>query len=131
MDPSTTTSDCAFCNLPESRIRMDGFNGFVIRDAFPVSPGHSLIIPKRHVSSFFELDQNEQIGLLNLINDAKLVLDSELHPQGYNVGINDGPIAGQTVHHLHIHLIPRFLGDLPDPRGGIRWIFPDKARYWS
>jgi diadenosine tetraphosphate (Ap4A) HIT family hydrolase len=122
---------CAFCGLAKTRIVLDSSTGFVIRDAFPVSPGHSLIIPKRHVGSLFELEVNEQLELLMLLSDAKSALDVELQPKGYNVGINDGPAAGQTVPHLHIHLIPRFTGDLPDPRGGVRWIFPDKARYWS
>jgi diadenosine tetraphosphate (Ap4A) HIT family hydrolase len=103
----------------------------VIRDAFPISPGHTLIIPKRHVGSFFELEADERAELLALLDKAKAVTDKEFSPQGYNIGINDGAAAGQTVPHLHIHLIPRYQGDRPDPRGGVRWIIPEKADYWT
>jgi diadenosine tetraphosphate (Ap4A) HIT family hydrolase len=105
--------------------------GLVIRDGFPVSPGHSLILPRRHVQSFFDIDAEERRGLLDLLDQAKKLLDNEFGPAGYNIGINDGASAGQTISHLHIHLIPRYISDCPDPRGGIRWIFPDKADYWS
>ena len=105
--------------------------GWVIRDGFPISPGHTLIIPKRHVASFFELTAEERSGLLALLDEAKADLDREFSPQGYNIGVNDGKAAGQTIAHVHIHLIPRFAGDRPDPRGGVRWIVPEKADYWS
>lgn len=103
----------------------------VIRDGFPVSPGHSLIIPRRHLASFFELEPDERDGLIALLEEAKRRLDREFKADGYNVGINDGAAAGQTVPHLHIHLIPRFVGDQSDPRGGVRWVLPEKADYWS
>jgi diadenosine tetraphosphate (Ap4A) HIT family hydrolase len=130
MDALNRPQQCVFCSLPSSRVILSNPIGVVVRDAFPVSSGHTLVIPTRHVGSFFELGVDEQAGLLALLNDAKSAVDAELQPQGYNIGINDGPAAGQTVPHLHIHLIPRFRGDLSDPRGGVRWIFPDKARYW-
>ncbi len=104
--------------------------GYVIRDAYPISPGHTLVIPRRHIASFFELETEERDGLMDLLTQAKTALDSELRPDGYNIGINDGKDAGQTIAHLHIHLIPRYRGDQPDPRGGVRWLFPEKARYW-
>ena len=104
---------------------------WVIRDGFPISPGHTLIIPKRHVASFFELTPEERADLLELLDAAKADLDQEFSPDGYNIGVNDGAAAGQTIAHVHIHLIPRFAGDRSDPRGGVRWIFPDKADYWS
>lgn len=69
--------------------------------------------------------------MLKLLDESKAALDAEFHPDGYNIGINDGAAAGQTIAHLHIHLIPRYAGDQPDPRGGVRWIFPAKADYWS
>jgi len=103
----------------------------VFRDAFPVSPGHTLVIPRRHVGSFFLLEPDERFALLALVKEARRDLDAELHPDGYNIGINDGPAAGQTVAHVHIHLIPRYLGDIADPRGGVRWLFPDRADYWT
>jgi diadenosine tetraphosphate (Ap4A) HIT family hydrolase len=103
----------------------------VVRDGFPISPGHTLIIPRRHIGSFFELTGGERTSLLVLLDQAKEDLDGKFQPDGFNIGINDGAAAGQTVPHLHIHLIPRFLGDRPDPRGGVRWIIPEKADYWS
>ena len=122
---------CAFCTLPAERVIDSNHYGIVIRDGFPISPGHTLIIPKRHIGSFFELEFDERQDLLNLLDAAKKILDAEFEPNGYNIGINDGPAAGQTVPHLHIHLIPRYTDDLPDPRGGVRWVIPDKADYWS
>ncbi len=122
---------CPFCTLPPQRITYKNEFGVVIRDGYPISPGHTLVIPIRHIGSFFELELDEQAGLIALLNRAKKVLDQEFAPQGYNVGINDGSAAGQTVPHLHIHLIPRYHGDRVDPRGGVRWIIPEKADYWS
>ena len=121
---------CQFCSLPQSRVIDSSPLGLVIRDAFPISPGHTLIIPRRHVGSFFDLESDERAELLALLCQAKVVADKEFSPQGYNIGINDGAAAGQTVPHLHLHLIPRFEGDLPDPRGGVRWVIPEKAKYW-
>jgi len=122
---------CPFCTLPNERIIDRNNHGVAIRDGFPVSLGHTLVIPKRHIGSFFDLNPDEREDLLRLLQAAKQVLDTELTPDGYNIGINDGPAAGQTVPHLHIHLIPRYKGDLPDPRGGVRWVIPNKADYWS
>ena len=125
------TKECPFCPIPQNRIIDSNEMGFVIRDGFPISPGHTLIIPKRHVGSFFEISQEERDALLGLLDQAQKVLDTELNPDGFNIGINDGPSAGQTVPHLHIHLIPRFKGDQGDPRGGVRWVIPEKAKYWE
>lgn len=102
----------------------------MIRDGYPVSPGHTLILPRRHIGSFFEIDPVEREALLILLDEAKRRLEKEFHPDGFNIGINDGAAAGQTVPHLHIHLIPRYAGDQPDPRGGVRWVIPEKAKYW-
>jgi diadenosine tetraphosphate (Ap4A) HIT family hydrolase len=123
--------DCPFCSLPQSRILHDGSWTLTFRDAFPVSLGHTLIVPKRHVQSFFELEEHEVNELMIFLKKEKDSLVKELHPDGFNIGVNDGAAAGQTVPHLHVHLIPRYLGDCGDPRGGVRWIFPDKAKYWS
>ena len=122
---------CPFCTLVPERILVSNLHGVVYRDGFPVSPGHTLIIPRRHVASFFEIDAKEREALLALLEDAKRRLEKEFHPAGYNIGINDGAAAGQTVPHLHIHLIPRYKDDVKDPRGGVRWVIPDKADYWS
>jgi len=102
-----------------------------VRDGFPVSPGHTLIIARRHVGSFFDLVGAEREGLLALLDAARAQMQQELLPDGFNIGINDGPAAGQTVPHLHMHLIPRYKGDVPDPRGGVRWVIPEKADYWT
>ena len=122
---------CPFCSLPQSRVIDESQHGRLIRDGFPVSPGHSLVIPKRHVLSLFDTSEDERADLFRLLDAAKHIISKELNPDGYNVGINDGAAAGQTVPHLHIHLIPRYFGDLPDPRGGVRWVIPGKADYWS
>ena len=122
---------CPFCTLPAERIINTSQHGVIIRDGYPISPGHSLVIPRRHVDSFFSLTAEEKLDLLGLLEIAKAGVDAEFNPDSYNVGINDGPAAGQTVPHLHIHLIPRYTGDVPDARGGVRWIIPGKADYWT
>jgi len=122
---------CPFCSLPEERIVVSNASGIVIRDGYPVSPGHTLVISRRHVGSLFDLTPSERIELLALLDQARAALAQAHNPDGYNIGINDGPAAGQTVPHLHIHLIPRYRGDKADPRGGVRWLFPDKADYWT
>ena len=122
---------CRFCLVPVDRITQDCEHGFVIRDGFPVSPGHTLIIPRRHVASFFEITNAERADLMSLLAVARDELERQFQPAGYNIGINDGTAAGQTVPHLHIHLIPRYSGDAADPRGGVRWVLPDKAAYWD
>lgn len=122
---------CPFCTLPADRIVASNELAVVIRDGFPISPGHTLIIPKRHHGSFFEATADERNSMLALLDQARREIATELSPDGFNIGINDGAAAGQTVGHLHIHVIPRYLGDLADPRGGVRWIIPDKADYWT
>lgn len=122
---------CPFCTLPPGRILIADDLALVIRDGFPVSPGHTLVIPKRHTGSFFDTTPDERIALMRLLEKAKQQLDHEFSPAGYNIGINDGLFAGQTVPHVHIHLIPRYPGDREDPRGGVRWVMPEKADYWS
>jgi len=122
---------CPFCTLPVSRTVIADAHAIVIRDGFPVSPGHTLVIPRRHIGSFFETTAEERSSLLSLLDEAQRALAIELNPDGWNIGINDGIAAGQTVLHLHIHLIPRYTGDSADPRGGVRWVMPEKADYWS
>jgi diadenosine tetraphosphate (Ap4A) HIT family hydrolase len=124
-------SRCLFCSVPPEEILIDGPIAMARIDNHPVSPGHTLIIPKRHVASFFETTEEERAAMLKLLDEAKAVLDQKHKPDGYNIGINGGEAAGQTVMHLHIHLIPRYKGDKADPRGGVRWVLPEKAAYWS
>lgn len=122
---------CPFCQIPPERMVLANDLAVVIRDGYPISPGHTLVIPRRHVGSFFEITEAERAAMLELLEQAKADLDATQAPAGYNIGINDGPAAGQTVPHLHLHLIPRYAGDREDPRGGVRWIIPEKADYWS
>jgi diadenosine tetraphosphate (Ap4A) HIT family hydrolase len=124
-------SDCPFCGPEKSRVIMANDYAIALHDRFPITPGHSLIVPKRHISSFFEATREEQKALFDLLAEMRQFLLAERSPDGFNIGINDGAAAGQTVMHLHIHLIPRYLGDMPEPRGGVRWIFPEKAPYWD
>jgi diadenosine tetraphosphate (Ap4A) HIT family hydrolase len=124
-------TNCSFCTLPTDRIISESDYTLTIRDGYPVSEGHTLIMPKRHVQSFFELKAIEKAAVLKALDEAKESLDKEFSPDGYNIGINDGEAAGQTVMHLHVHLIPRYKGDTEDPRGGVRHIFPKKAKYWN
>jgi diadenosine tetraphosphate (Ap4A) HIT family hydrolase len=125
------TACCPFCSLPPDRILFERETALAIRDGFPVSSGHTLIILRRHVASFFEVTDAERADLMALLAAARDDLEREVRPAGYNIGINDGAAAGQTVPHLHIHLIPRYEGDRDDPRGGVRWVLPDKAAYWD
>ena len=123
-------TSCPFCQLPAARIVAEDELAVVIRDAFPVSAGHTILVPRRHIRSFFEATETERASLLRLLDEAKVTLDIECQPDGYNIGINDGVAAGQTVLHMHIHLIPRYIGDRLDPRGGVRWVLPERAKYW-
>lgn len=121
---------CPFCNPEPARILHQDDLVYVFRDSFPVSPGHALVVPRRHVASFFETTLDERTALVSGIEDAKRAAERDYRPDGYNIGVNDGEAAGQTVLHLHVHLIPRYRGDRADPRGGVRWVLPDKAAYW-
>ena len=125
------TKPCRFCNLSSTDIVIANELAVVSRDSYPVSPGHTLVIPKRHVGSYFDTTTEERLALLELIDKAKLELDREFHPAAYNLGLNDGPAAGQSIPHVHFHLIPRYEGDRTDARGGVRWVLPEKAKYWK
>ena len=103
--------------------------GFVIYDGYPVSKGHCLIVPHRVYSDYFESTNEEVIGLQKLVLETKKLLDGKFQPDGFNVGINSGETGGQTVPHVHIHLIPRYKGDMENPRGGVRGVIPSKQKY--
>ncbi|MEO8655337.1 MAG: HIT domain-containing protein [Ramlibacter sp.] len=125
------SDSCPFCTLPRTRIVSENEHAVLVADAYPVTAGHMLVIPKRHVGSFFNATSVERSALLELLDAAKVMIDMEHRPDGYNIGFNDGSAAGQTVPHLHIHLMPRYAGNEADPRGGVRWVIPEKADYWS
>jgi diadenosine tetraphosphate (Ap4A) HIT family hydrolase len=123
--------DCPFCRLEKNRIRLENEFALAFLDGFPVAQGHTLVIPKRHAASLFELPEEEQAAVWKLVAQVRASLVAELQPDGFTVGVNDGTASGQTVMHSHVHVIPRTTGDVADPRGGIRWIMPNKARYWD
>ena len=123
-------NNCPFCKVESEReIIASSLLSVAFYDGFPVSPGHALIIPKRHVSSFFDLSKEERQDLLNLADSVKRILEERYHPDGYNIGINVGEAAGQSIFHVHMHLIPRYQGDVPSPRGGLRGVIPTKQNY--
>lgn len=113
------------------RIHLESEFAVAFLDAFPVAEGHTLIVPKRHVASLFELAEEELAAVWRAVARVREALASELRPDGFNIGLNDGTSAGQTVMHAHVHVIPRRKGDVVDPRGGVRWVVPDKAAYWE
>jgi diadenosine tetraphosphate (Ap4A) HIT family hydrolase len=123
--------DCHFCRFNAGHIRLANQFAVAVLDQFPVTPGHTLVVPKRHVASLFDLPEQEQAALWRQVVQVRTQLLSELTCDGFNVGLNDGPSAGQTVMHSHIHVIPRRHGDVADPRGGVRWVIPGKAAYWA
>ena len=121
---------CPFCNFVADSVLAQDELTVTVRDGFPVSPGHTLVIPRRHVASWFDAAEEEKQALLRAVEAAKEALDAELHPDGFNIGINDGEAAGQTVMHLHVHVIPRYAGDMEDPRGGIRHCIAGEGYYY-
>ena len=122
--------NCIFCNLDPSRIEDRNEFFVAIKDLYPVTEGHTLIIPSRHVESFFELTRDEEIAMLDMLSSQKEELSQlDTTITGFNVGINDGEDAGQTIMHCHIHLIPRRKGDMESPRGGVRGVIPSKQSY--
>jgi diadenosine tetraphosphate (Ap4A) HIT family hydrolase len=124
-------SPCPFCPPYGFVPSHESALSLALRDGYPVSPGHTLVVPRRHVGSLFELSPAERDDLFAMVARARERLAAEMAPAGYNVGVNDGAAAGQTVPHVHVHLIPRYDGDQEDPRGGVRLIFPERARYWE
>ena len=124
-------SACPFCHLPQERIIRASKYAVAFHDGYPISRGHSLIIPMRHVKSLTQLSSDEYAGLWDLVREFQITLREEFNPDGFNIGVNDGQEAGQTIPHAHVHLIPRYKGDVPDPRGGVRWVLPEKADYWT
>lgn len=125
------SSTCPFCHPNRDLVWLNADIALVLWDTYPISKGHSLIIPMQHVASVYELSAEDQTVLWSMVAEARQRLIKDLNPDGFNIGLNDGVAAGQTVPHAHIHLIPRYEGDVADPRGGVRWILPDKAKYWE
>ena len=124
-----TTTLCPFCNITDDEVILKNSLAFVRYDKFPVNKGHTLIIPYRHVPSYFDLTVDESRAINELILDAKKLIENEYKPNGYNLGTNIGVAAGQTVMHVHTHLIPRYNNDVNEPRGGVRGVIPEKKIY--
>ena len=124
-----SSDECPFFNLPLERVFYEGQLFKAVWDIFPVSTGHALLIPNRHVATWFDASREEQIELVGGIAIVRGIIE-ELHsPDGYNIGVNVGQAAGQTVFHLHVHVIPRYRGDVVDPTGGVRHVIPERGNY--
>ena len=119
---------CLFCKDPRG-VSLQNEHSYSARDSYAVSLGHTLVIPKRHVASFFDLTTEEVSAIMSLITQEKTLLDQEFSPDGYNIGVNVGPAAGQSIFHVHVHIIPRYTGDVENPQGGVRHVIPKNAHY--
>ena len=119
---------CLFCKDPRG-VSVVHELAYSALDTYAVSPGHTLVIPKRHVASFFDLTQDEVAACMHLINEEKKRIDGKFNPDGYNIGVNVGPAAGQSIFHVHIHIIPRYKGDVENPQGGVRHVIARNAHY--
>ena len=128
---SLASANCPFCEAQPERVFHEGRLVRGLWDNFPVSPGHALLVPRRHVATWFDASAEERRELTDAIELAREAILLRHRPDGFNVGMNLGAAAGQTVPHLHLHVIPRYTGDVEDPRGGVRWVVPDKAAYWK
>lgn len=124
---SANAAACLFCDVSKAILRNE--HAYVRFDDFPVNPGHCLIIPFRHFASFFDATPEERAAMLALADAARALVDEKFAPGGYNLGVNIGPIAGQSVMHLHMHLIPRYAGDVENPKGGVRGVIPSRQKY--
>ena len=120
---------CPFCNRGELKIILENELAFAIYDKYPVQKGHLLIIPKEHIVTYFDASEEQILAMHELIQKGKKLLDNEFKPDGYNIGVNVGFYGGQTIPHLHVHLIPRYKGDIEDPRGGVRKIVKNLVQY--
>jgi diadenosine tetraphosphate (Ap4A) HIT family hydrolase len=122
-------TDCPFCNVPVEEVILSNDLAIARFDKFPVSTGHTLIIPVRHIQDIDEASDVEQKALWKLLQEVKTLSENEYAPDGFNIGINLGAAAGQSIPHLHIHLIPRYKGDMSEPLGGVRGVIPQKQKY--
>lgn len=122
-------SGCVFCDMPGSAYVIENDYFYGLFDKYPVTKGHLLIIPKRHAETLFELSEAERKALFEIIEEGKAHLEKKFSPAGFNFGVNQGLAAGQTILHLHLHIIPRYDGDMEDPEGGVRGVIPEKQKY--
>ncbi len=122
-------SNCLFCELQNSEVLLENDLAYARYDGFPVSKGHLEVMPKRHIKDWWSATKEERDAILELIDKAKEIVDAKYHPDAYNIGMNLGEEAGQSIFHLHVHLIPRYKGDVENPRGGVRGVIPNKQNY--
>lgn len=122
-------SDCPFCSISKHDIVAESDLCVAFYDQFPVHKGHVLIVPKRHVESYFDLTSEEIADMHKMLFDMKNVVQELHHPDGFNIGVNVGEMAGQSIFHVHMHLIPRYAGDVEYPRGGVRGVIPEMQNY--
>ncbi|AKI97677.1 HIT family protein [Kosmotoga pacifica] len=122
-------TNCPFCNPDDNEVVLKNDLCYARFDKYPVSVGHVLVIPFRHFSDYFEATIEEKVAMVRLIDEVKKFLDRKFKPDGYNVGVNVGKSAGQTVMHVHVHVIPRYKGDIEDPTGGVRGVIPSRKKY--
>jgi diadenosine tetraphosphate (Ap4A) HIT family hydrolase len=120
---------CIFCHIEPEKILVENDLCLALRDNYPVTDGHTLVVSRRHVATWFETTAEERVAIFDLVDRVKGNLDEALHPDGYNIGVNVGRAAGQTVMHLHVHVIPRYEGDVEDPTGGVRHVILGKGNY--
>lgn len=122
------STNCIFCE-PQREIIAQNSLTIAVFDTYPVAPGHALVLPRRHVVTIWDLSDKEYDACFRLVRELRTILEAHFHPGGFNVGANCGEVAGQSVWHAHVHVIPRYKGDTPNPRGGVRHVIPLKANY--
>lgn len=126
----STVSDCPFCSpAPDGELITESATIYAMMDKYPVSPGHALIVPKQHIPDYFNLPERTKQGCWSVVDRVQKLIAQRLQPDGFNIGVNVGSRAGQTIDHVHIHLIPRYAGDVRDPTGGVRSVIPEKMNY--
>ncbi len=124
----TELFDCPFCSRHD-KIILENDLAFVTYDTYPASPGHCLITPHRHIAEYFDATREEKQAIWDLVDEMKPIVDRDFKPDAYNIGINIGSVAGQSVPHIHVHMIPRYKGDVENPKGGVRGVIPHKQKY--
>ncbi|MCK5809664.1 MAG: HIT family protein [Cocleimonas sp.] len=126
-------TDCPLCSTKDMVIEkgqpIENELAYALTDTNPVSPGHCLIVTRRHVAEFFQATKEEKLAIFDLVDKMKAIIDEKHNPDGYNIGVNIGKAAGQSVPHIHIHMMPRYTGDIENPRGGVRGVIPAKQKY--
>ena len=124
-------STCPFCEIDPTRVVGSNQHALAIHDNYPLAEGHTLVAPRDHVPGLIDREPNVRAAVWGLVDRVRAELRHKYRVEAFNIGINDGEAAGQTIMHAHVHIVPRVKGDVADPRGGVRWVIPDKAKYWG